>query len=282
MELSQDLTALDIYMKQVQKSSVLLTKEEEHDIAIAVQDGDLCAKKRMVEANLRLVISVAKRYQYSNVPLIDIIQEGNAGLIRAVEKFNPHKGFRFSTYAIWWIKNHIENCIMNTSRTIRIPIHIAKINKSVYKVARELKLDANNDEHLIVIANTLKIDVDEVIEVMSCYFNEYSLDKNIETQNDSTSTLLDTIEDTSGITPSSEFQKINEREYLTHLLSNLPSDERQIIELRFGLASGEPQSLARVGDHLFISREKARHLINRALKKIKHRLSIDDYLTSRR
>lgn len=279
MELSQDLTALDIYMKQVQKSSVLLTKEEEHDIAIAIQDGDLCAKKRMIEANLRLVISVAKRYQYSNVPLIDIIQEGNAGLIRAVEKFNPHKGFRFSTYAIWWIKNHIENCIMNTSRTIRLPIHIAKINKSVYKVARELKLDANNDEHLIVIANTLKIDVDEVIEVMSCYFNEYSLDKNIETQNNSTSTLLDTIEDISGITPSSEFEKINEREYLTHLLSNLPSDERQIIELRFGLASGEPLSLARVGDHLFISREKARHLINRALKKIKHRLSIDDYIT---
>lgn len=275
MDVSHESNALDAYMQQVNKSSTLLTKEEEYDVAVAVGNGDLQAKNRMIEANLRLVISVAKRYQYSSIPLVDIIQEGNTGLIRAVEKFDASKGYRFSTYAIWWIKNNIERCIMNSSRTIRIPIHIGKMYKSIAKVARELGLDVGSDNDLVVIAKVLEIEVDEVMEVLSYYFNELSLDKNIVTENDSITTLADIIEDENMTTPSEEFEGGNTRDHLLALLKNLPESERNVIELRFGLTGEEPLSLLRIGERLSISREKARTIIRTSLRKLKPRLLVD-------
>jgi len=272
MELSHESNALDAYMQQVNRSSTLLTKEEEYEVAVAVGNGDLRAKNRMIEANLRLVINVAKRYQYSSIPLVDIIQEGNTGLIRAVEKFDASKGYRFSTYAIWWIKNNIERCIMNSSRTIRIPIHVGKMYKSIAKVARELGLDVGSDNDLVVIAKVLEIEIDEVMDVLSYYFNELSLDKNIVTDNDSVTTLSDIIEDVSMVTPSDEFEGGNTRDHLLALLDNLPTCERNVVELRFGLTGEEPLSLLRIGERLSISREKARTIIRTSLRKLKPKL----------
>jgi len=275
MELSNESNALDAYMQQVSKNSSLLTQEEEYKLAVAVGHGDLSAKNRMIEANLRLVISVAKRYQLSSIPLVDIIQEGNTGLIRAVEKFDPSKGYRFSTYAVWWIKNNIERCIMNHSRTIRIPIHIGKMHKSIAKVARELGLDIGSDNDLVVIAKVLEIDVNEVMEVLSFYFNELSLDKGITADNGSVATLADTIEDKSTLTPSDEIEAGNTRQHLFDLLDNLPATERQVVELRFGLTGEEPLSLSRIGERLSISREKARSIIRKNLRRLKPRLLVD-------
>lgn len=276
MELSHESNALDAYMQQVNKSSKLLTKEEEYDVAVAVGKGDIQAKNRMIEANLRLVINVAKRYQYSSIPLVDIIQEGNTGLIRAVEKFDASKGYRFSTYAIWWIKNNIERCIMNSSRTIRIPIHVGKMYKSIGKVAKDLGLDVGSDNDLVVIAKVLETDVDEVMDVLSYYFNELSLDKGITTDNDSVTTLGDIIEDNSGNRPYAEIEGGNTRDYLLALLENLPSLDRSVVELRFGLTGEEPLSLLRIGERLSISREKARTIIRTCLRRLKPKLLVDN------
>ena len=276
MEISHGLNALDAYMQQVNKTSKLLTKEEEYDIAVAVANGDLGAKSRMIEANLRLVISVAKRYQYSVIPLIDIIQEGNTGLIRAVEKFDPNKGFRFSTYAVWWIKNNIERSIMNSARTIRIPIHVGKMHKSIAKAAKELGLDVGSDNDLVVIAKVLETDVDEVMDVLSYYFNELSLDKGIVTDNESVTALVDIMEDQSIRTPSAEIEGGSTRDYLMALLENLPACERQVVELRFGLIGEEPLSLSRIGERLSMSREKVRIIIRRTLRGLKPKLLVNN------
>ncbi|MDX2319874.1 MAG: sigma-70 family RNA polymerase sigma factor [Moritella sp.] len=275
MELSNESNALDAYMQQVNKSSVLLTREEEYEVAVAVANGDLNAKNRMIEANLRLVISVAKRYQYSSIPLVDIIQEGNTGLIRAVEKFDVSKGYRFSTYAVWWIKNNIERCIMNSARTIRIPIHVGKMYRSIAKVAREVGLDVGSDNDLVVIANVLETDVDEVMDVLSYYFNELSLDKNIITDSGAVTTLVDIIEDESRRTPSAEVEGGSTRKYLLALLDNLPEYERQVIELRFGLTGEEPLSLSRIGERLSMSREKARSIIRTSLRRLRPKLLVN-------
>lgn len=275
MDISHESTALDAYMQQVNKNSKLLTKEEEYDIAVAVANGDLRAKDRMIEANLRLVISVAKRYQYSAIPLVDIIQEGNTGLIRAVEKFDASKGYRFSTYAVWWIKNNIERSIMNSARTIRIPIHIGKMHKSIGKVARELGLDVDSDNDLVVIAKVLETDVDEVMDVLSYYFNELSLDKGMATESDAVTTLGDIIEDEAHRTPSAEIEGGNTRDYLLALLETLSETERRVIELRFGLTGEEPLSLLRIGERLSISREKARTIIRTSLRRLKPKLLVD-------
>ena len=276
MDISYGSSALDAYMQQVNKKSKLLTKEEEYNIAVAVANGDLRAKNRMIEANLRLVISVAKRYQYSVIPLVDIIQEGNTGLIRAVEKFDPNKGFRFSTYAVWWIKNNIERSIMNSARTIRIPIHVGKMHKSIAKVAKELGLDVGSDNDLVVIAKVLDTDVDEVMDVLSYYFNELSLDKGIVTDNESVTTLVDIMADQSIRSPSAEIEGGSTRDYLMALLENLPACERQIVELRFGLTGEEPLSLLRIGERLSISREKVRIIIRTTLRRLKPKLLVNN------
>ena len=276
MDISYGSSALDAYMQQVNKKSKLLTKEEEYNIAVAVANGDLRAKNRMIEANLRLVISVAKRYQYSVIPLVDIIQEGNTGLIRAVEKFDPNKGFRFSTYAVWWIKNNIERSIMNSARTIRIPIHVGKMHKSIAKVAKEFGLDVGSDNDLVVIAKVLDTDVDEVMDVLSYYFNELSLDKGIVTDNESVTTLVDIMADQSIRSPSAEIEGGSTRDYLMALLENLPACERQVVELRFGLTGEEPLSLLRIGERLSISREKVRIIIRTTLRRLKPKLLVNN------
>ncbi|MDX2319342.1 MAG: sigma-70 family RNA polymerase sigma factor [Moritella sp.] len=283
MDLFNESNALDLYMQQVNKSSVLLTKEEEYDTAIAAHEGNEKARQRMIQSNLRLVINIAKRYQHTSLSLVDIIQEGNTGLIHAVEKFDATKGFRFSTYAVWWIKNNIERFIMNQSRTIRVPIHVGKTYKRILKNAREESFDLKCNIDLQKIAVNLELEFDDVVDVLSYYFTEASLDKTIATKNDSSTALVDLIEDSSICKPNDEIENIDTSSYLAEVLSHLCNRDREIIELRFGLGREEPQTLHAIGERLFMSRERVRQIITASLQKIKPELLVNsvsqqDYL----
>lgn len=269
MDLPNDFSALDIYMQQVSKNSVLLSKEEEYDIAIAAYNGDLKARQRMIQSNLRLVINIAKRYQNTSLSLVDIIQEGNTGLIHAVEKFDATKGFRFSTYAVWWIKNNIERFIMNQSRTIRVPIHVGKVYKRILKTAQEHNLDISCTKDIQTLSEALDISYDEVIDILSNYFSEASLDKAISTQSDSETALIDLLEDQSICKPSDEIETNNTRNHLLKVLGKLSERNRTIIELRFGLGREDPLSLHSIGQRLSMSRERVRQIIKVSLQQIK-------------
>lgn len=283
MELSNESNALDVYMHQVNQSSKLLTKEEEYDTAIASNQGDKKARQRMIQSNLRLVINIAKRYQHTSLPLVDIIQEGNTGLIHAVEKFDATKGFRFSTYAVWWIKNNIERFIMNQSRTIRVPIHIGKIYKRILKTAREQEFDLQCNNDVIALSEVLEMPHEQVAEVLSYYFNEASLDKTIMTERDSSTALVDMLEDFSICKPNDELEDADTMHYLDEVLSHLSERDRQILELRFGLGDEDPLTLHVIGERLSMSRERIRQIINLSLQKIQPELLLNavqkqDYL----
>jgi len=285
MELSNDFNALDIYMQQVNQNSVLLTKEKEYETAMAVQQGDDAARQLMIQSNLRLVINIAKRYQKTSLSLVDIIQEGNTGLIHAVEKFDATKGFRFSTYAVWWIKNNIERFIMNQSRTIRVPIHVGKVYKRILKTARENDLDTSNNHDLQTLAEHLEMAFDDVVDILSNYLPEASLDKAISTQNESETSLIDFIEDKSITQPSAEIEATNTRNHLMSVLGKLSERNRTIIELRFGLGREEPLSLHLIGERLSMSRERVRQIIKSSLQQLKpdlvnNKVSKQDYLAS--
>lgn len=284
MELSNESNALDVYMQQVNQTSKLLTREEEYDTALASHNGDENARQRMIQSNLRLVINIAKRYQHTSLPLVDIIQEGNTGLIHAVEKFDATKGFRFSTYAVWWIKNNIERFIMNHSRTIRVPIHIGKIYKRILKAARELELDLQCNHDVMTLAESIDMSLEQVNEVLSYYFNEASLDKTIVTDRDSTTALVDMLEDFSICKPNDELEDADTLSYLDEVLGHLSERDRKIIELRFGLGEEDPLTLHVIGERLSMSRERIRQIINLSLQKIQPELLINtvqkqDYLS---
>ena len=272
MELSNESNALDVYMFQVNQSSKLLTKEEEYETALASHEGDEKARQRMIQSNLRLVINIAKRYQHTSLPLVDIIQEGNTGLIHAVEKFDATKGFRFSTYAVWWIKNNIERFIMNQSRTIRVPIHIGKVYKRILKTAREQELDLQCNHDVMALAELLEMQYEQVTEVLSYYFNEASLDKTIVTDRDSSTALVDMLEDYSICKPNDELEDADTLCYLDEVLNHLSERDRKIIELRFGLGEEDPLTLHVIGERLSMSRERIRQIINLSLQKIQPEL----------
>lgn len=276
MDLSQDANALSMYMQNVAKGSVLLNKEQEYKTAIAVASGDRKAKTLMIESNLRLVIHLAKAYKYSHVPLIDIIQEGNAGLIHAVEKFDVTKGFRFSTYAVWWIKNHIDRYIMKHGRMIRVPINIGNVYKKITKVGRDNQLDINCNDDLMIISEILNISIDKLREVKSHYYNELSLDCSFIVEDKGDKKICETLEDESIITPSAALDVMDNIECLLDVLNYLSPRDRQIVELRFGLNGDVPLSLDKISKEFLISREKTRGLIRKVLKQMKTKLLMND------
>jgi RNA polymerase primary sigma factor len=246
----------------------LLRPVEEIELAKRIEKGDLAAKDRMINSNLRLVVSIARRYQGQGLALGDLIQEGMLGLIRAVEKFDWRKGFRFSTYATLWIRQAIQRGLENTSRTIRLPVHVAQRARKVGRVERELATKLGHEPSNEEIALAAELPLEEVIEIRKAERAIASLDKPVGEDGDTSLGDLLAIQSPS---VDEEVQVAFQSEALQTAIAELPEPERDVIEMRFGAGDTEPQTLSQAGKRLGVSTERARQIEERALKRLSQR-----------
>ena len=256
-----------VYLKEIGRVP-LLTPEEEIELAMRIIDGDEYAKKRLSEANLRLVVSIAKRYVGRGMQFLDLIQEGNLGLIKAVEKFDYTKGFKFSTYATWWIRQAITRAIADQARTIRIPVHMVETIKKVKKVSSQLLHKNGHEPVAEEVAAELDMPVDKVREIMRVAQEPVSLETPIGEEEDSH--LGDFIPDDEAPAPADAASHTLLKEQLGEVLSTLTSREEKVLRLRFGLEDGRPRTLEEVGKEFDVTRERIRQIEAKALRKLRH------------
>lgn len=256
-----------MYLKEIGKIP-LLTAEEEVELAKRVFEGDETAKKRMVEANLRLVVSVAKHYLGRGMQLLDLIQEGNMGLLKAVEKFDHTKGYKFSTYATWWIRQSITRAVADQARTIRIPVHMVETINRVSRTARALVQELGREPTLSEISEQLGIPVEKIAEVMKIAQDPVSLETPVGEEDDSH--LGDFIPD-SDVTEPAESASYNMlRQQLSEVMQTLSPRECKVLRLRFGLEDGRAHTLEEVGREFDVTRERVRQIEAKALRKLRH------------
>ena len=259
------LDSLRLYLREIGKVP-LLTADQEVYLAKRIERGDMGAKTQMTEANLRLVVSIAKGYLGRGLSFLDLIQEGSLGLIRAVEKFDYRKGYKFSTYATWWIRQAVTRAIADKARTIRIPVHmVEKLNKVVH-IERQLVQRLGREPRPEEIAEELEMTTEEVREILRMAQHPVSLEKPIGEEEDSA--LGDFVEDENTETPDEAASLTLRRSDIEVALSSLPKRERQVIELRFGLTGGQPCTLEEVGKAFGVTRERIRQIENNTLKKL--------------
>lgn len=269
-----------MYLKEIGKVP-LLSAEEEISLAQRMEEGDEEAKKRLAEANLRLVVSIAKRYVGRGMLFLDLIQEGNLGLIRAVEKFDYQKGFKFSTYATWWIRQAITRAIADQARTIRIPVHMVETINKLVRVQRQLLQDLGRDPTPEEIGAEMDMSADRVREIQKISQEPVSLETPIGEEEDSQ--LGDFIEDSQAIVPPDAASFSMLQEQLTQVLDSLADRERKVIELRFGLVDGHPRTLEEVGREFGVTRERIRQIESKTLAKLRHpsrSSKLKDYIES--
>ena len=256
-----------MYLKEIGKVP-LLTPEEEIEIAKRMEQGDEAARQKLAEANLRLVVSIAKRYVGRGMQFLDLIQEGNLGLIKAVEKFDHTKGFKFSTYATWWIRQAITRAIADQARTIRIPVHMVETINKVKKVSSQLLHKNGHDPSAEEIAEELDMPIDKVREIMRVGQEPVSLETPIGEEEDSH--LGDFIEDSDAPAPADAASHTLLKEQLEDVLSTLTPREKKVLELRFGLEDGRNRTLEEVGKEFNVTRERIRQIEAKALRKLRH------------
>lgn len=256
-----------IYLKEIGRVP-LLSPDEEVDLAIRISQGDVAAKKRLSEANLRLVVSIAKRYLGRGMQFLDLIQEGNLGLIKAVEKFDHTKGFKFSTYATWWIRQAITRAIADQARTIRIPVHMVETINKVKNVSSQLLHQNGHEPSADDIAAELDMPVDKVREIMRVAQEPVSLETPIGEEEDSH--LGDFIPDDDAPAPQDAASHTLLKEQLSDVLSTLTSREEKVLRLRFGLEDGRSRTLEEVGREFNVTRERIRQIEAKALRKLRH------------
>ena len=256
-----------MYLKEIGKVP-LLSAEEEIELAKRMADGDEEAKKRLAEANLRLVVSIAKRYVGRGMLFLDLIQEGNLGLIKAVEKFDYQKGFKFSTYATWWIRQAITRAIADQARTIRIPVHMVETINKMSKMQRKLTLELGYEPSVMELADALDMSEEKVMEIMQIAREPASLETPIGEEDDSN--LGDFVADNNVVTPEGNVESVMLREHIDALLGDLKERERQVIVLRFGLEDGHPRTLEEVGKEFNVTRERIRQIEAKALRKLRN------------
>ena len=256
-----------MYLKEIGRVP-LLENEEEHQLAHRMAEGDERAKQRLVEANLRLVVSIAKRYVGKGMFFLDLIQEGNLGLIKAVDKFDYQKGYKFSTYATWWIRQAITRAIADQARTIRIPVHMVETIHRVSRVTRQLLQENGREPSAEEIAAVLKTSPDKIREVMKVAQDPVSLETPIGEEEDSH--LGDFIPDDDSPAPAEAASQAMLREQLIEVLRTLTPREEQVLTLRFGLEDGRPRTLEEVGKVFDITRERIRQIEAKALRKLRH------------
>jgi len=256
-----------MYLKEIGKVR-LLTGAEEVQLAKRIEKGDMEAKRRLVEANLRLVVSIAKKYVGRGMLFLDLIQEGNLGLIRAVEKFDYKKGYKFSTYATWWIRQAITRAIADQARTIRIPVHMVETINKLIRVQRQLLQKLGREPSPEEIAVQMEITADKVREIMKISQEPVSLETPIGEEEDSH--LGDFIEDQEVQAPSDAASFTMLQEQLQEVLNTLNDRERKVIQLRFGLNDGHPRTLEEVGREFGVTRERIRQIESKTLSKLRH------------
>lgn len=256
-----------VYLKEIGRVP-LLSSDEEINLAIRIADGDVAAKQRLSEANLRLVVSIAKRYLGRGMQFLDLIQEGNLGLIKAVEKFDYTKGFKFSTYATWWIRQAITRAIADQARTIRIPVHMVETINKVKKVQSQLLHQNGHEPSADEIAAEIDMPVDKVREIMRVAQEPVSLETPIGEEEDSH--LGDFIPDNDAPAPADAASHTMLREQLSDVLSTLTPREAKVLKLRFGLEDGRSRTLEEVGKEFNVTRERIRQIEAKALRKLRH------------
>ena len=269
--LNTDGIAIDdpvkVYLKEIGRVP-LLTPEEEIDLAIRISNGDEAAKKRLSEANLRLVVSIAKRYLGRGMQFLDLIQEGNLGLIKAVEKFDYTKGFKFSTYATWWIRQAITRAIADQARTIRIPVHMVETINKLIRVSRQLLQELGREPLPEEIAKELDMPVDRVREILKISQEPVSLETPIGEEEDSH--LGDFIQDDNVPVPAEAAAATLLKEQLNEVLDTLTDREQKVLRLRFGMNDGRARTLEEVGKEFDVTRERIRQIEAKALRKLRH------------
>ena len=274
-----DLSAIDLlegvgtedpvrmYLKEI-GTVPLLTANEELELAKRKQDGDEYAKQRLIEANLRLVVSIAKRYTGRGMSFLDLVQEGNLGLIKGVEKFDYTKGFKLSTYATWWIRQSVTRALADQARTIRVPVHMVETINKMSKMQRKLTLELGYEPSVTELANELGMTEEKVMEIMQIAREPASLETPIGEEDDSN--LGDFVADANVLTPEGNVESVMLREHIDTLLGDLKERERQVIVLRFGLEDGHPRTLEEVGKEFKVTRERIRQIEAKALRKLRN------------
>lgn len=256
-----------MYLKEI-GTVPLLTAEEELELAQRKAEGDTYAKDRLIEANLRLVVSIAKRYTGRGMSFLDLVQEGNLGLIKGVEKFDHTKGYKLSTYATWWIRQSVTRALADQARTIRVPVHMVETINKMSKMQRKLTLDLGYEPSVAELAKALDMSEDKVMEIMQIAREPASLETPIGEEDDSN--LGDFVADSNAVTPEGNVESVMLREHIDTLLEDLKERERQVIVLRFGLEDGHPRTLEEVGREFNVTRERIRQIEAKALRKLRN------------
>jgi RNA polymerase nonessential primary-like sigma factor len=269
-----DLDATRLYLSEI-GFSPLLTAEQEVDFARRSRSGDAAARRRMIESNLRLVVKIARRYMNRGLALLDLIEEGNLGLIRAVEKFDPERGFRFSTYATWWIRQTIERALMNQTRTVRLPIHVVKEINIYLRAARKLAQTLDREPSPEDVAEMLDRPIDEVKRMLG--LNERVASVDSRSGHDSEKSLLDTIPDEQNPDPSLLLENSDVQRHINLWLGQLSDKQRAVVERRFGLHGREVATLEEIGSELGVTRERVRQIQIEAIKRLRQILEREGF-----
>ena len=269
-----------MYLKEI-GTVPLLTAEEELELAKRKSEGDPVAKDKLIEANLRLVVSIAKRYTGRGMSFLDLVQEGNLGLIKGVEKFDYEKGYKLSTYATWWIRQSVTRALADHARTIRVPVHMVETINRMSKMQRKLTLELGYEPSTQELANALDITEEKVLEIIQIAREPASLETPIGEEDDSN--LGDFVADNNTVTPEANIESVMLREHIDVLLEDLKEREKEVIILRFGLRDGHPRTLEEVGKEFNVTRERIRQIEAKALRKLRNPVrskKIKDFLNS--
>ena len=263
--------AIKMYLREVQKTK-LLSADEERELAERIAKGDKSARDRMIESNLRLVVKIAKRYMKSGLPFLDLIEEGNLGLIKAVSRFKISKECRFSTYGTWWIRQSIERAIVNQSRTVRLPVHVSEDINKMLKANRGLVRKMNREPSIKEVSAEMEVNIPYVRRLMVLLKKTYSID--LQMGENSDYSLSDIIEDTSTVSAAELAENLNRYELIVASFETLSASEKKILTLRFGLDDKEPQTLETIGLSFGVTRERIRQIEAKSLLKLRNLVGI--------